>query len=513
MPDEEYNLLVKISPEGADETNRELREVSETFEETADSAQEDADRLEGFARQWRGAMAVIVAGLGVASAGLLSKVPVIQDSLLGLSAVMESVGLSIDEVLRPGLSDFNDALFDLAIAIDEADSSTRAFVGILGTLIAVVPPLAGAIAYLVSPLAGLATAAFAVGTAAAVVTAELSGLTDMTGIVEADTDSLIGVITDLLVIIQGPYIFALMNLQDALDGTFTFDEYVDNVQQFVGRVLESLTNLPLRGARLIARFVDAVADLLGVELPTVTKVAESSIDELRDMIADEWNEQIRAIDDALGGIRAVMNRFVGRVRQGFRGAVNAATDLGGEMFSGFFDAFGGIGRYVRNVIDGMIEDVQRGLGWIGDLWDSLTKPDERDRRDGGGNRNRNRNRRRGRGGRGGSGRRPRDREPGGRTPVRRGGGGIVLGTGGIVTDAVDAVVGEAGPEAVIPLDGRGVKFMSDAIAQAMGGDDGPRNPYAGRSTLRVDIHPRWLAEALSVELQDGTVNSGRGGNF
>lgn len=127
MAEELHELAVKLSPEGAEETQRSLDETSETFEETANTADKQSQKLGDFSRKWQGAMTAILGGLSVAAAGLLSKVPVIGESMAGLELIISSLALKIDEDLRPALSDFNDELIETASNVDEAEGSLGGF--------------------------------------------------------------------------------------------------------------------------------------------------------------------------------------------------------------------------------------------------------------------------------------------------------------------------------------------------------------------------------------------------
>lgn len=134
MANEVHELAVRLRPEGAEETEEAMDSAQESFEDAADTAEEESQRLSQFSRKLKGAMAVVVAGLGVAAAGILSKVPVIGEAVSGLEAILTSLALKIDEDLRPVLSDTTDDLFDLAKEIENTEGSADAFIKTLGGL-------------------------------------------------------------------------------------------------------------------------------------------------------------------------------------------------------------------------------------------------------------------------------------------------------------------------------------------------------------------------------------------
>jgi len=120
MPTAE-ELIVALKSEGAQEVNDDLKNTERRMEGTADAAEEQADRLGGFANKVKGAMAAIVAGLAIGAAGILSQVPVIGEAMAGLKAVFNALTLQIDKRLRPGLTKLNKEFFELANAIMEGD--------------------------------------------------------------------------------------------------------------------------------------------------------------------------------------------------------------------------------------------------------------------------------------------------------------------------------------------------------------------------------------------------------
>jgi hypothetical protein len=100
--------------------------------------EEQASSLARFSGKFAGAMSVAVTGLALASAGLLSQVPVIGEAFDGLAAVTGAVGRAMDLVLRPSVTKVTDELFDLQAEIDNLSESQRKMVGIAGTLAAAI---------------------------------------------------------------------------------------------------------------------------------------------------------------------------------------------------------------------------------------------------------------------------------------------------------------------------------------------------------------------------------------
>ncbi|AGM11160.1 tape measure [Halorubrum tailed virus 4] len=109
------------------ETQDDLEGVERTMDETADSAGNSAEELEGFSQKFKGAMGAAISALAVGSAGLLSQVPIVGEAFSGLSAIVDELIFKIDDDLRPSLSGFRDDLFETAADVGEADSSLEAF--------------------------------------------------------------------------------------------------------------------------------------------------------------------------------------------------------------------------------------------------------------------------------------------------------------------------------------------------------------------------------------------------
>jgi len=127
-------LVVRAIPDGIKETKGEVEDLEESVEKSTGAMEEQASSLARFSGKFAGAMSVAVTGLALASAGLLSQVPVVGEAFDGLAAVTAAVGRAMDLVLRPSLTKVTDELFDLAAGIDDADEDTRRLIGTLASL-------------------------------------------------------------------------------------------------------------------------------------------------------------------------------------------------------------------------------------------------------------------------------------------------------------------------------------------------------------------------------------------
>lgn len=126
MAEEIHDLLVKIRPDTGN-TEEELEGVSKQFDETADETERTAGVIGDMSKRLKGFGAVIVGTLTTLAAGLLSQVPVIQESVSLLGGVIDAIALRLDEKLRPAMGDFNRSLIDLQNAILEGEGELSAF--------------------------------------------------------------------------------------------------------------------------------------------------------------------------------------------------------------------------------------------------------------------------------------------------------------------------------------------------------------------------------------------------
>ncbi|UXF49898.1 hypothetical protein 7841G3A1_19 [Haloquadratum phage sp.] len=132
-------LVVKALPEGFGETNDKLETTDEKFEEVSGSMEESTGLLSSLANKFGGALSAIVAGVAVATAGILSQVPILGEVVSGLTSVINAVAFQLDKRLRPVLGPVRDGLFELAQAIfegdfDKAESIIKDFVDAIASI-------------------------------------------------------------------------------------------------------------------------------------------------------------------------------------------------------------------------------------------------------------------------------------------------------------------------------------------------------------------------------------------
>lgn len=114
-------VVISAKPQGVDDVESGLQRVENQTEDTKQELEDTSEQFGGLEQRFRGGMAAIVGGLAIAATGLLSQIPVIQESADGIGAIIDSVALKLDSTLRPALNGANNELFDTADAVSQAE--------------------------------------------------------------------------------------------------------------------------------------------------------------------------------------------------------------------------------------------------------------------------------------------------------------------------------------------------------------------------------------------------------
>jgi len=153
-------VVVGLRSEGAEDTKDDLEGVSDQTEETTQQLQAQSDQMTELAQSFSGALKAATVGLAVASAGLLSQVPILGQAFDGLFAIVNSIALAMDTVLRPVLAPLTNKMFELSQAINESGAPIKTLLGILAAVGAVIAGvLLGPVGVLGAAIAGLVTGA------------------------------------------------------------------------------------------------------------------------------------------------------------------------------------------------------------------------------------------------------------------------------------------------------------------------------------------------------------------
>lgn len=302
--DEIQSLLVRIEPEGVDETTESLQQQSEQFEETADVAEEESGRLQGFSERWSGAMTAIVAGLAIGAAGLASQVPVIGELMGGLVAIIDALAFQMDQVLRPVLQPLTNLMFGLSEAIFQLDGVAGAIVGVLTSIAAALGVVAGVAALfgsslssIIGFLAGLGPVIAGVSAGALALAAALGAIIGLIGVLILDVLGVLDFFRDLGAltreVAEDVIAFVSEGVSDA------FDWLVSAVNDPLGAVEDILGVLEDIGSWITTAISDAF-DWLVSALEDPLAIVEDILGTLEDIAGEVFTATVEIIKKLLG---------------------------------------------------------------------------------------------------------------------------------------------------------------------------------------------------------------------
>ncbi len=339
------------------------------MEDTAESAGDSAEELQGFSERFSGAMTAAVSALAIGAAGLLSQVPVLGEAFSGLGALVAAVAFQMDKVLRPVVSPLTDLFYEWSAAIYEADGAIGTFIGVFSTIASVAVFVVAALIQLggiISAFGGyftIATTAIAgflpsLATVISVATALGSVILTVGSVIVGAIGTIVGAIASLpaalLIAIAAVIAFAAayaLNLGGVRDKTNSilgdvwgfFTQLGSDLAEWgsgvLGSVIEAFRNLSGAlgdwaadlaqdaydwGTGLVERFIaglknaldaaggflGSVADQLGIDLPNINQ-----------------NATVTATGGGGGGRGGRGGRFRGR------GGSNGGTTLDGRQLT------------------------------------------------------------------------------------------------------------------------------------------------------------------------------------
>lgn len=362
MPTAE-ELLVQIRSEGVGETQQDLEGVESAMEDTAESAGDSAEELQGFSEQFAGAMTAAVAALAVGAAGLLSQVPVLGEAFAGLGAIVDAVAFQMDGVLRPVLTPLTNLFFDIADGIFSAEGAAGDLVGILGTITsvgAILIPLVARIGVVFgqwsSTLAGvqsiLGTLASGISSIASTIAGFISG--------SLAAAAAIGTLLGLLGV-------AALEVSGVLD-------IFRNFGQVVGRgVPNAIVNAwlalmsPFIGVLTVigAAINGFVSGFLEGGLSEGIDRAVSNVQRALSLFANAWSQTLGNIADGITG-------FVNNASSAIGGVIEDVLDVVSDLIDEAFDIGADI---AESIVDGISENLDVGGVGGGGVGGGLELPD------------------------------------------------------------------------------------------------------------------------------------------
>jgi len=318
-------LIVAITSEGISETREDLEGVERSMEDTADSAGNSAEELEGFSQRFSGAVSAAVAALAVGAAGLLSQVPVIGEVMSGLFAIVEALAFQMDSVLRPVLSPLGDFFFEVANAIFEAD-------GAMGTII-------GAVASFVSIGAVVITTVAAIGSVLGVWASTTGGVISILGTLGSVVGGLLSTLAGLVslpaVIIGAIVAFAAayaLNLGGVRDTTndilgSVWDFFVDLASDLVGWASDLASDAWDWGTEAIGSMLNAITETGAGVVEWFTDLASDLASWASDLASDAFDWGVGIIESLIDGISRALE-FASDTISDIATAVGIDLDVG-----------------------------------------------------------------------------------------------------------------------------------------------------------------------------------------
>lgn len=149
-------LVVAAKPEGLEETADGFEEIQDGVQETANEMQETTGQFEDLQSRWQGAMGAIVAGLAVATGGILSQVPILGEAMSALGGIAAATGFQIDRLARKlGAEGLTNSLFNAQTWIFNLEGAAADLFAATAALTTGVISLTSAIAGLGALIPGL----------------------------------------------------------------------------------------------------------------------------------------------------------------------------------------------------------------------------------------------------------------------------------------------------------------------------------------------------------------------
>ncbi len=311
-------VVVRAIPEGISETTDGLEEVESATKETTDQMGEQSEEMSSFAQSFQGSMGAILAGLGVATAGLLSQVPVIGEAFSGLTAVVDAVALRLDSVLRPVFGPITNKLMNLADTIATADGKFGLFLDVIITTAAILGTIAGIVV--------------AVSAAASVLAGTFGTLATVGSVILGILGTLVTILGLPLIIIGALIVgLALLAFMFRDEITSAIGDAIQWLKDITNEFTTMVSNAKEWGSNLLSGFVESVVDFAGSVPQKIRNFVSDVEDKFDGLVSDakDWGSDllsgfITGIENKIQDVKEKVNEFAGAVRERMPGS-NAET--------------------------------------------------------------------------------------------------------------------------------------------------------------------------------------------
>jgi len=330
--------LIAIKSEGVGETQDKLEGVEQSMDETAESAGDSAEQLEGFSQRFAGAMGAAVAALAVGAAGLLSQVPVLGEAFSGLSAIVQAVALKMDKTLRPAISGVTDTLFEIANGINDSEGGLGGLIGKFGVLASIAGLVVGALMALGVTITG--PILLAIGLIAAAIGALWTAW-------ENNFANIRGVVQD-----------TISNITDR------FNSFIQTVEPAINRFLTWLSNAWDKHGGKVKDTVNFVFRAIGAAIESVLDGILTALEVVIQLLDGDFKGAWQSIKDFIGRMvdqwGPLVSEAVGAVKDILIGLAEGLVNWAGNLAD---DAY----NWGISVIEGFIQGIRETLNDAGDF--------------------------------------------------------------------------------------------------------------------------------------------------
>jgi methyl-accepting chemotaxis protein len=255
-------LVVAIKSEGVSETREDVEAIGDSMEETAEESRDAAEDLVGFSEDLAGAASAAVGGIALITGGLLSQVPILAEFASGLGAVISSIGLQIDQLLRDlGADGLTGALFGAANAIMGLEGTLGDIAGVFGLIITAASGAALGLAAWAVKVKGVIGAATALGgalkTAGSILVGLVAGISATTAALALAVAAVVGFAAAYLTNFRGVRDTTNRVLGNVID---MFLSFAGDLTEWAGNLASDAFNW---GRNLIQGFINGIQSLIG----------------------------------------------------------------------------------------------------------------------------------------------------------------------------------------------------------------------------------------------------------
>lgn len=446
-------IVLSYAARGAKAAQRADNQVRDSVKQTGRVAREESGTVSRWMQRHKTAILGIAAATTGAMAAIISASPTLSAQLAQVRLGFSLLAMTIGEDVAPITEDASELMIDLAERYEQLDDSVREpisqlvlFGGVLGTVILLaalaqkiiagtfiakgIALVAGALSGAIGSILAFIAAKGGIIAIAKGVIAAIAGIVAAIGIVPI----IIAAAIAAVVAFAAAYIFNIGGVRDRTN------EILGNVADFFATHLGNARDWALER---LAALRDGATERLGDARDAVRDRIEEAADTVRNAAGDARDWAISRFEDLRSGVEDILSGFpsfmmdLGRdvidsLRDGIKERVMSVVDTLGDMGDMAAERFA---EAFNEVIPSSISIPSRSI----DVPDSL----------GGGS-------------------------------VTIGGGSLdipQLAEGGVVDRPTLAMIGEAGPEAVVPLD------RSDEFGGSSGGDTFVSIEFSERSIM------------------------------